>query len=295
MNTLAVQLKKILQQNPLGEKVIIVSSYSAGRQFIESCARQGLKIINLRVKTLPTLAEEIAKYSLYKDKRIPVSISLAHELIIDILKTLKSDSQLKYFAAPEITPGISRAIYQTLLDLKMTGLTPSQINTVDFIDPAKGEDIIKIWLEYEQTLEQLSCYDLPDLYRTANRQSISALKPTFIVFSHLKMTPMEKTFLRNLTKDKVEVLSVPKPQAINIPQSFLEVVMGLNRDEAAEDIIATAPNSLLWLWDISNAPRRMDFPVEMFHAYGESNEAKEILRRIKRESLPFDETLVLSP
>jgi len=317
LNALISQLKKIIAKNPLGEKVLIVPAYSAGRLFVESCTRQGLKTLNLRIHTLPGLAEEISKYTLYKSKRTLIPDTLAKELIIEVLKNLKTQNELKYFSSLEITPGIGKAIYQTIIDLKMAGMSIDRIDPALFLDAGKGEDVLKIRLEYESELAKLNYLDLPDLFLLAGRQNIPAIPHTYIVPSNLRLTPVERSFLKNLTHDNFEVIHFPKPQGLALPQGSLEQELippaELTAGEAAGEKQLSS-NGLLWLYDLSKVPADQKLTadtfqtnqklsadmlqadqgltINMFHAYGEMSEVREVVRRIKKQSLPLDHAVV---
>jgi len=49
MQFVVSQLENIVEKNPLGEKILVAPTYSAGRQLLESCTKQGLNILNLRI------------------------------------------------------------------------------------------------------------------------------------------------------------------------------------------------------------------------------------------------------
>ena len=103
MQSVVTQLKKIAKKEPLAEKILVVPNYSAGRQLLESCTKQGLNILNLRIDTLFGLAEQTCQRDLLKSKRSVVPATVANELFIRILKRLAANGSLAYFGSLEIT------------------------------------------------------------------------------------------------------------------------------------------------------------------------------------------------
>lgn len=281
------QLENIVKKNMLGEKVLVAPTYSAGRQLLESCTKRGLNLLNLRISTLLGLAEQICQRELLKSKRSIVPATVANELLIGILKRLAANGTPAYFSSLEITPGVSRVIYQAILDLKMAAMIVGEISPSKFINLAKGEDIITIWTEYERELTSRKYLDQADLFRLAAGQNIPTSPRTYIVPSNLKLSLLERNFLRVLTKDKFEVIDFGRPKGLIPPQNSLE------RELTTIELGSDSPFSrLLWLNDIANAPAAQELGVEMFRSYGESNELRAVLARIKKRAIPFEQAAI---
>lgn len=287
MKVVVSQLENIVEKNPWGEKVLIAPTYSAGRQLLESCTRQGLNILNLRINTLLGLAEQVCQRELLKSKRSLGPATVANELFIGILKRLAANGSLAYFGSLEITPGVSRVIYQTILDLKMAAMIAEELSPSKFINVAKGKDIATIWIEYEKELVSRKYLDQADILRFAAGQSLPTLPRTYIVPSNLKLSSLERDFLRVITKDNFVVINFGRPKGITAPQNSLE------RELAPVEMEAEGSFSrILWLNDIANAPASKDLAAEMFRSYGESNELREVLARIKKREIHFDQAAI---
>ncbi|AFM42759.1 hypothetical protein Desaci_3881 [Desulfosporosinus acidiphilus SJ4] len=286
MKALINQLDSIFKKNPLGEKVLIVPKFSAGRQLIDGCTKSGLKPLNLKIMTLSGLAEEVCKQMLFRSKRSIIPTALGQELFIGILKNLSDTGKLTYFNCLEVTPGVSRVIYNAINELKMQELTMDKVSPTKFVNTAKGEDILHIWAEYEKELQSRGFLDLSDLYTEAITPKMSATSRTYIVLSNLKLTSLERDFLELLTKRDYEVFHLPRPKGIAAYAPLENNILPVEKD-------ISALNKLLWLYDLPNASANQQvLPVELFRSYGESNELNEVLRKIKKRELPFDQTAI---
>ena len=289
MQIVVEQLKNIVKKNPLGEKVLVAPTYSAGRQLLESCTKRGLNTLNLRINTLQGLAEQACQSELRISKRSLIPTTVANELLIGILKRLAANGLLAYFGSLEITPGVSKVIYQAILELKLATLNAEELSPSKFIKVEKGKDIITIWLEYEKELRSRKYLDQADIFRLAADLSfpVSPRTCTYIVPALLQLSSLERNFLRVLTKDNFEAIDFGRPKGISVPQNSLE------RELAPVEMEGTGGFSrLLWLNDLAKAPVAQALAVEMFRAYGESNELREVLSRIKKRAIPLDQVAI---
>jgi len=289
MQPVVAQLIKIANKAPLAEKILVAPSYSAGRQLLESCTKQGLNSLNLGINTLFGLAEQVCQRDLLKSKRSLIPGTVANELLIEILKRLAANDLLAYFGSLEITPGVSRVIYQAILDLKMAAMIVKELSPAMFINPDKGQDIIAIWQEYERELDIRNYLDQADIFRIAAGQTLSKSLRMYLVPSNLKLSSLERDFLKVLTKDHFEVLDFGRPKGLIAPPDSLEAELAPAEMEAEAE---GAFSRLLWLNDLAHAPSSKALAIEMFRSYGEYNELRAVLARIKKRALPFDQAAI---
>ena len=287
MQEVVSQLENIVKKNPLGEKILVAPTYSAGRQLLESCTKRGLNTLNLRINTLQGLAEQVCQLELRISKRSLIPTTVANELLIGILKRLAVNGSLAYFGSLEITLGVSRVIYQAILELKLATLNAEELSPSKFITVDKGKDITTIWLEYEKELRSRKYLDQADLFRLAVCLSFPTSPRTYLVPTILQLSSLERNFLRVLTKDNFEAIDFGRPKGITVPQNSLE------RELAPVEMeVAAGFSRLLWLNDLAKAPVAQALEVEMFRAYGESNELREVLSRIKKRAIPLDQAAI---
>lgn len=121
-------------------------------------------------------------------------------------------------------------------------------------------------------------------------QEVSEPKTLYISPSNLRLNPLEKKLLDNLHRQgSWAVLTPSHAYGLSLPQGVFNGFMKKDsQDRGKED-----ENLLSWLYDMNRLPKNRHLPeVEMFRAYGESSEVKEVIRKIKEESLSFDQTMV---
>jgi hypothetical protein len=71
MNLLHSTLSEICSTHKLREKILIVPSFFQGHQITESLVKNGIPYINLRIKTITSLAHETIDLDLVKDGSLP--------------------------------------------------------------------------------------------------------------------------------------------------------------------------------------------------------------------------------
>ena len=257
MRNLLLSLNKICQDHLLATKVLVMPSHSGGYKLLQAYTEKGYFSINLRTTTILALAQELCRPYLYQKDLKLIDQSLLIHLVQGILERLKEAQGLKYFNHLEVTPGISRAIAQGLMELKMAGLTGVSLDENAFISPDKGQDMKRIFVQYEGVLKSQGLIDTADLYNLALRISKDIDGQTlYIIPDNLRLLPLEKRFLDSLTKGKVKTLSL-----------------------AEADLLNTLP------------PYWKEKP-QLFQAFGEANEVTEVIRRIKRDNIPLDQVTI---
>lgn len=261
MQSVLRALREICCNNLIEEKILIVPTRIAGQQIMLLMAKMGIPCLNVHIETIASLSERISKGYIYKEELTPVSRLVAEHIVMMIVKDLSQEGQLRYFDELKITPGVSRAIYDAILDMKMAGLSPNQVRVDAFINPLKGEDLQTIYLQYQQMLEQRKMVDRVDLTKIATRiwqgRSPCGL---FILPVWLDLKPVEKQLLSKI--DPVQIVSVALSKADSI-----DAVFAVETD---------------------HQPR-----ISLFQAYGENNELREVFRRIKQQRIPLEKVAIL--
>lgn len=258
MQTLLRALREICCNKLVDEKILLVPTRIAGQQLVLIMAKAGIPCLNLRLETLASLSEKYSKVYLFTNGLAVVSRLVAEHIVLNILKSLSQNNQLSYFNELKITPGVSRVIYDAILDMKLAGLSPAQVQVDGFINQLKGEDLKEIYQKYQEQLEQRKLVDRVDLINIAtDRLASSTHRELFIIPDWLELKPVEKQLLCKL--DPAQRVTVKLSKADGVDALF-----------ANEDIAIN--------------PR-----IQMFQAYGEGNELREVFRRIKKNRIPFEQ------
>jgi len=171
-------LSDLIAAHPLNEKILVVPSFHIGHQIGEALAASGCSWINLRTATLSSLALDTAGAELAASgvTRIP---GMASRLILNrILRDLKAAGLLPFFGRLEIRSGIVNAIHRSLRELRLTGISGSELKPELFKDPQKGRELSLILTRYEEAERPRAEPHSHALRRSAGRRQPSRFRGT---------------------------------------------------------------------------------------------------------------------
>lgn len=288
MNTIIQCLSEICQKHPFEEKILFVPSYSIGHQIGEHVARAGTSWINLRWITTSGYAQGLLSLDITKKHIRYIS---EQERLITIEHLYKnSSSPGRYFERAVDSPGIISCLAHAIHELRMAGFTHHTIAQQAFILPEKGEELAWLLKSYEHHLQRESLIDHPGLLRMAieklERHSYTN-DSMFMVLSDFPLTGLEKKLITLGGDKNLVVIDHTHPKNLDVPKRFLSVP-----DKPKEKMITPEMDIELlpWLFDPRKAPGPFDDgSVSLFHALGESNEIREVFRRILKERIAFDD------
>lgn len=264
-----------------------MESLSAGNQLIENSTKRGNHHINLKTKTLLDIGIENTKNLLISQNLELIGNDFMSIYIDMIIRDLLENDKLKYFHKLKAKPGFIKSIKNSILELRMAGFNSSNIRDEQFIDFKKAEDIRLVMKSYERILELNNQIDKAALYimgmKDDSNKVINAGVMDFIYIlpANTKHKKLEKEYLQHISRGnyrvigKVNINKVQKPAIFNIDRNDFR--------EVEEDRVEG--NKLAGILE--------DTKIELVNAYGVINEAKAVIRNIKKKSIPFDQNLVL--
>ncbi|MFH1349492.1 MAG: hypothetical protein ABII26_01010 [Pseudomonadota bacterium] len=296
MNDTIRHLSNICNEYRFKEKLLFVPSYSVGNQIGENLAKAMGSWINLRVTTVAGYAQELIALDLGKEG---IRLIDTHENFLIIEEILRGDEFLGgigcYFeGAPDI-PGIIRCLGNTIHELRMAGIRAADIAPESFIVPQKAEEIQRLLDSYEAFLSKNRRIDRAGLIAMAIRKVQSGEKPSekriIMVLSDFPLARLEKQFIGLVGGEELKVIRHSKPAALETPARYFEV---LDREQHKIFEPESDIDLLHWLYQPKEAPSPInDGSVSLFHALGESNEVREVFRRILSQGLPLDDVEIL--
>ena len=281
MNTsrLVQEISGLCRNRTLAEKWLIAPSRRVGNQWAECVARNGQATVNLRIKTLKSLATELAGQEMVARKVALVAEQAGPLLIDQVFRRLKGE--LRYLRSLGPSTGLAETMFRSIQDIRLAGLTSDQVLPRRFEVSAKGQDLLQILGGYLEVLKSQGLVDYAGVLQLA----ISRLQRapddigTDIVVvcpSCIRLKPLEKQLLNSFPQDRVLFLPV---------------------DELARTSDGTATSDLellRWLPHPDLAPKKeSDGTVDFFRATGEVNEVREVLRRLLADSQKLDEAELL--
>ena len=283
MNTsrLVEEISGLCRSRMLAEKWLIAPSRRIGNQWAECVARNGQAAVNLRIKTLRSLATELAGQEMVARKVALVSEQAGPLLIDQVFRRLKAG--LRYLGSLPASAGLAETMFRSIQDIRLAGLTPEQVVPRRFEVSAKGQDLLQILGGY---LDELKTQGLVDyagvlqlaIARVQNAPDDFGTDVVVVCPSCIRLKPLEKQLLDSFPKDRVCRLPVDEPHG--------------KEDEASE--AGSSLDLLRWLPHPDLAPaKEPDGTVEIFRATGEVNEVREVLRRLLASKTKLDEAELL--
>src|SRR4051812_37731602 len=115
MNRLTQALADFCRDNLLDEKWLIAPSRRVGQQWLESVTRSGQPVVNARIKTLTSMAIDLAAEEMAASGVTLVSSRGGNFLLARILHHLRS-SALSYLSQLELSAGLVESLFQTISD-----------------------------------------------------------------------------------------------------------------------------------------------------------------------------------
>lgn len=291
MNQLQKALTELCRTHKLREKILIVPSFSQGHQITESLVKNGIPYINLRIKTLASLAHEVIDLDLAKASIKYLSETATLIIIEDIFNQIREKKD-SYFYQIEPKEGMADALGEAVRELRMAGIKADDLSPENFINEKKGAEIVELFRNYELFLHENQYTDKPDILKRAieklksNKDAID--NSLYLFLSDIPYSPLEKLFIDVLPGEKI-ILPHSQVRGIAYPRSLLPKP---TEGKVAE--ITTNREKLSYLFEPEKAPGVFkDSTIEIFHAVGRRNEVREVIRRIISSGIKNDEAEII--
>jgi len=283
------------RDHPLDEKIFVVPSFIVGRQIGQALAGAGEGWVNLRFLTPAALAQEIVERNGGTASRKTVSSSAQLTLADGVFRKLLAAGALEYFGRAEASPGLVRALFRAIRDLRCDGLAGADLRPEQFLVERKGREIALLVEDYERVLEEKGLIDTAGLLSTAVR--ISAAGPAssawHLCLANVPLRRLESELIRTAAGERLVLVPGDPVFGLRRPRSCWPASEGTPPDTAGG---AGEPSRLSWLFAPREAPVQAEAAgPDIFRALGPWNECREIIRRIQAKKRRFDEAEVLSP
>lgn len=260
-----------------------------GQQWLEQLALRGVPWLNVRPVTVPSLAAELALPDLLRRGWQPASDDSGLLITEQALRAVGG-----YFADVAALPGVARAVYRSLTEVRLAGLGPDDLPPAAFVDPAKGEAFRAVLAAYAAGLEANGLADAATVLHLALARVRAGTgdKPVYIVPAGLRLSALEGKLLQRLTDGRRHWLRADPVYGLELPQrAWLPAEAGggrftgrRNPDDPSD---SATSNLLSWLFAPAAAPRPAA-DLQLFHAVSPHAEVREVLRRIVASHGPWD-------
>ena len=283
MNVFTQSLADVCKTELLGEKWLVSPSLRVGNQWIESVARSGQACLNVHVKTLLSLAVDLAAPQMAERG---ATFAPAHACVLIIESVLREvRPQLQYLRDLEPSTQLAEAIWHSVHSLRLSGISPADLSGDSFEVPQKGQDLAMILREYERLLGTAHLIDEADILRLAAARlqatpDCLSTDTLILIPQDLEGQGLEKTLLATIPFERRRIL------AIDLPSSTADPHSQANIDVDRE--------LLRWIFQPQVAPPPLrDGTLRILRAVGEVHEVRQVLRECLAAGVPWDEVEVL--
>ncbi len=279
LNRLAEGIRELCSSHVLEEKWLLAPSYRVAFQWLERVALSGQPAVNVRLKTVPSLALELASPRMAAEGLSPLR-RLGLELLV--YELLRRDRQITgYLSRLRASPGLAKAVSRSLLDLRLAGLSAKDLRARDFEASDKGKELIHLLRAYEEETRKRGLADYAETLRLAEeslRDGTAPLPGDVLIALPADMEKglwgRESSFVDALPRERLQPLPVDDPEGEREGESDASLLRYIRRPTEAP-----SPGG--------------DGTVEFFRALGEANEVREVLRHCLERGIPFDEVEIL--
>jgi len=280
-------IEEIIQQYPFKKKVIIVPSYVDGNALKKTLSCHGINSLNFHHNTLFDIARQFALENLIKDKLNILDNSLGIVLIMQILKDLSSQNGLSYFQLPIVSTGLSKTVFRSIKEIRAAGYDSKSWLSLFTKESDKLKDLHRIMIEYERQLKDRRLVDEASLYSLAIASNHREQDTIFLVPSNIQMNTLEQLFYNQILRPAAKIIEFPCPEAVISPASF--PLAQIKKPEQYSE------HRILNLLSYNkNTDTNLPNPdIELLRTHGEYIEAREVLRIILKENMPFGKVQIL--
>ncbi len=247
MNCLIQKLTAVCRKHLLDEKWLLAPSLRAGHQWLDQVALGGQAAVNVRVKTLRSLALELAAPAM-ADRGLKMLRGKSGPLLAEQLwNRLKEKNPSGYLT--ELTPslGLFEMIDSTLQSLRLGGLDATEVLARNFEVAKKGEEIKFLLGEYGKELKRRAWVDYAEVLAIATervRTDVTDVEQVVLLEpADLEWSAVEKTFLDAFPKKTR--LPVDEPTSVVANPAMFQAVGEVN--EVREVLRRCLANG--WRWD----------------------------------------------
>ncbi|MEN6310371.1 MAG: PD-(D/E)XK nuclease family protein [Acidobacteriota bacterium] len=283
-------LADFCRDHPLDEKIFVVPSFIAGRQIGQALAGAGEGWVNLRFLTPAALAQEIVERNGGSASRKTLGSAAQLALTDGVFRKPLAAGALEYFGRPEASPGLIRAVFRAIQDVRFAGLAGADLRPEFFLVERKGTEIALLVEGYEHALEEKGLIDTAGLLSMAVRIAAAAPSPSAWHLSpmDIPLRRLESELIKAAAGERLVLVPGDPVHGLRRPRHCWPVPQGTAR--------GGEPGRLSWLFAPREAPAgaKTGGP-DIFRALGPWNECREIIRRIQAKKRRFDEAEVLPP
>ena len=270
MDPFVSQLAGLCREHVTRCKWVFVPSHAVGRTLGERIALEGTNWLNLRFVTPLDVALRMGAPFLVERGIDPSEEGLGPALMMRLLLDLPIEGG--YFRPLADQPQMADALWTTVRELRMAGVTSSDLKAGAFESEAKHTELRALFASYEQFLANNHRGDMAAVYEEAVKHpDWCPIQPEdcWTELPEAIWSPLQSRLLASLPGERI------RPQALVIKDAAVP------RRLAGESVDRLTPafedNPIAFL---TAPPAGARADLQLFHAGGRDAEIEEVFRRI---------------
>ena len=248
------KIRELCKKHLTESKLLIIPGSGVREQLRKTLCDNGISLLNVQIKTVSELVYDIASQSIIDNGEMILDSKDITDATTEVLKRLRAEKTLVFLNEIEITSGVSRALSKTVLELLGWGYLHGETNLDGIINKNKRNDLELIVNTYTKWKKDNKSLDYPDV----TERAISVIEKSNSLYT-------DSYVLEACEFNSLEIKLLKK--------------LGITVEKVTNDAVPGSPDM-------------QTKSIKFFSAYGEYNEAKEVLRRIFEEKVPFDSVLI---
>jgi len=275
MDPFLEQLKGLCASYPTRAKWVFVPTHAIGRTLGDRLVVEGTDWANLRFVTPLDIALRMGAPFLVEHGIDPSEEELGPALMMRLLLDLPLEGG--YFRPLADHPTLAQALWATVRELRMAGVSAQQIVANAFESSAKHAEIVALLSAYERFLNDQGRADMATVHQEAlKHRDWCPIQPKdcWTELPDANWNPLQRALLDGLPGERLEPKTFELP-GVSIPRRLMS--SGIQRLQAEPKT-----NPLAFLMTpafvaTSGAPKP---EVHLFHAGGREAEIEDVFRRI---------------
>ena len=292
MNPFLTQLAKLCGTERTRAKWVIVPTHTLGHTLGERLALDDSGWVNLRFTTPLDLALPMAAPFLVERGVDPAPDGVGPALIMRLLLELPSTVPM-YFRRLAEQPEMAEALWATIAELRMAGVTAATLPRDAFVNASKHAELQALLASYEAHLATRRLADRAEVYREALLHlDVCPIQATDlrIELPTIIWTPLERRLLDALPGARIVPRALDLP-GLDVPRRMTSLASPM---AAAPPAPASNAERLALLMNPAGAPPSDD-TLTMFAAGGREAEVEEVFRRIAKTGHALDQVEIACP
>lgn len=294
MSVITAQLRRLAEQHPFNEKLLVTSAGGTPQEAVtlrDRLAAEGRPWIAFREATVADLARRVAGCRLAEEGLRPLPSTVQLFLVQELVEEHLTGEADGYFGELESTASVLRTARSVLEDLRGAGIDPDDLDPDAFVSREKGKALRRLLADYRDRLAADGWTDGAGVVRRALdalEEGEARAVPVLCVWGDMRLTTLEARLLERWPADERLLLGGPGDVGVNPASDRARIrLANFTPAETAGDGERLHPAGRLLRRDAAEAgPEER---IELAVAVGAENEVREVLRRAVARDVRLDQ------